>query len=141
MMAFVLAMISLASEMTDVKGRRARAGWVFFDAQCAFCTRWARRMSGVLEARGFGLAPLQSPRVRALLHLPEDKLLREVRLLTSDGVVRGGADALLFLARRIWWAWPFYALAQVPGARAFLEACYRALAARHHRLAGECACG
>ena len=138
MMAFVLAMISLASEMTDVKGRRARAGWVFFDAQCAFCTRWARRMSGELEARGFGLAPLQSPRVRALLHLPEDKLLSEVRLLTSDGVLRGGAEALLFLAQRIWWAWPLYALAQVPGARAFLEACYREFSMHRHCLASQC---
>jgi len=33
-------MISLASEMTDRKGRHARS-WLFFDAECEFCTRTA----------------------------------------------------------------------------------------------------
>ena len=33
-------MISLASEYTDGKGRHAK-GWLFFDADCAFCTRIA----------------------------------------------------------------------------------------------------
>jgi len=34
--------ISLASEMTDRKGQHAR-GWLFFDAECEFCTAIARR--------------------------------------------------------------------------------------------------
>ncbi len=36
-------MISLVSEYTDGKGRHAR-GWLFFDAECKFCTRigWRR---------------------------------------------------------------------------------------------------
>src|SRR5260370_29914703 len=45
---FLWAMISLCSEMTDSKGRRARAGWLFFDAECAFCVALARRMARIL---------------------------------------------------------------------------------------------
>ena len=129
-------MISLISEVTDAKGRSASRGWVFFDADCAFCSAWARHLHATLESRGFGLAALQSPRVRALLNLPDGELLREMRLLTADGSVLGGADALIFLARTIWWAWPVYALAQLPGVRALLAAAYRWLAAHRHCLGG-----
>lgn len=134
-------MISLISELTDAKGRSASRGWVFFDADCPFCSTWARRMHATLGSSGFGLAPLQSPRVRALLSLPDGELLREMRLLAADGSVLGGADALVYLARNIWWAWPMYVLAQLPGMRALLAAAYRWLAAHRHCLAGTCEVG
>ena len=44
-------MISLVSEYTDGKGRHAR-GWLFFDAECKFCTRIARWLAPILERRG-----------------------------------------------------------------------------------------
>jgi predicted DCC family thiol-disulfide oxidoreductase YuxK len=131
-------MISLISEMTDAKGRRAR-GWVFFDADCRFCTMWARRFSRILDARGYGLAPLQSPRVRALLNLPKSELLRELRVLTDEGALLGGADAVIYLSRRIWWAWPLYVLAQLPGMNALLDAAYRRVAAHRTCVRGACA--
>lgn len=131
-------MISLISELTDAKGRSAARGWVFFDAGCSFCSAWARHLHGTLTARGFGLAPLQSPRVRALLNLPEHELLREMRLLMPDGNVLGGADALIYLAQNIWWAWPVYALAHLPGMRGLLLSAYRWFAARRHCLASTC---
>ena len=131
-------MISLSSEITDSKGRRARHGWLFFDAGCAFCTAIARRLASVLDHRGFGLAPLQDPRVPALLALPPEQLLLEMRLLTSDGRQFGGADAFVFLARQIWWAWPVYALAQVPGVLALLRVGYRWVAANRRCSSGAC---
>ena len=134
-------MISLISELTDAKGRSASRGWVFFDAGCPFCSAWARRVHATLESRGFGLAPLQSARVRALLNLPEHELLREMRLLTPDGNVLGGADALIYLARNIWWAWPVYALSQLPAVRSLLLAAYRWFAARRHCLTQTCEVG
>src|SRR6266481_5742802 len=42
-------MISLASEFTDGKGRHAR-GWLFFDAECGFCTRTARWLLRIVAA-------------------------------------------------------------------------------------------
>lgn len=125
-------MVSLISDLTDGKGRRAPAGWLFFDADCSFCARLVRRAAPTLAARGFGLAPLQSPRVRALLGAGGSDLLREIRLLLPDGSVRGGADALLHLARRVWWAWPLHAFARLPGARGLLVRIYRWVAEHRH---------
>jgi predicted DCC family thiol-disulfide oxidoreductase YuxK len=131
-------MISLCSDMTDSKGRRARAGWLFYDADCPFCVRIARRFARVLVPRGFALAPLQDPRVAGLLGLPETELLREMRLLSGEGKQYGGADAVVFVAREIWWAWPLYAVAQLPGMVPVLRAAYRWIAARRSCAAGTC---
>jgi predicted DCC family thiol-disulfide oxidoreductase YuxK len=125
-------MISLISEMTDAKGRRARAGWAFFDGDCSFCMGLARRFRNLLESRGFGLATLQDPRARQQLGLPVDEVLLEMKVLTAEGEQFGGADAIIYLARSIAWAWPLYAAAQVPAVREFLRAVYRWVAARRH---------
>jgi predicted DCC family thiol-disulfide oxidoreductase YuxK len=131
-------MISLITEMTDRKGRKARAGWVFFDGDCGFCMSIARRLRPVLESRGFGIATLQDPRVREQLSLPERELLAELRVLAQDGSQFGGADAIVYLARHVWWAWPLWAIAQVPGMRHALRLAYRWIAVRRHCLSGVC---
>jgi predicted DCC family thiol-disulfide oxidoreductase YuxK len=133
-------MISLSSEITDSKGRRARHGWLFFDSNCAFCTSISRWASRVLGPRGYGVAPLQDPRVQGLLALPPDQLLSEMRVLTSDGRQIGGADALVFLAREVWWAWPLYGLAQLPGVPRLLGMGYRWIAKHRQCASGVCAC-
>lgn len=104
---------------------RASRGLVFFDRECAICTALARRFRRTLARRGFGLAALQDPRAAALLNLPPAELLREMRVATADGNVLGGAAAIDYLARRIWWAWPLSAAAQLPGASHILDAGYR----------------
>ena len=129
-------MISLISDITDAKGSRAERGWVFFDRDCAICMRLAKRYRGTLEARGFGLAALQDPRATSLLGLPVEELLREMRVVRADGSVLGGTDAVVYLAGRIWWAWPVYAAARWLGARPLLVWGYRWFAA-HRRCAAE----
>jgi hypothetical protein len=74
-------MISLSSEITDIKGRHAARGWVCFDRDCKICTSLARRFRHTFEKRGFGLAALQDPRVAALLALPPEQLLREMNVI------------------------------------------------------------
>lgn len=123
--------------MTDRKGRRAARGWVFFDGECALCRSLARRFRPPLERRGFGLAPLQDPRVGALLGIPPNLLLQEMRVLTSDGQVFGGAQAIVFLAGNIWWAWPLHAASRLPGMRPLLRAFYAWVA--DHRHCSSCA--
>jgi predicted DCC family thiol-disulfide oxidoreductase YuxK len=131
-------MISLSSEMTDTKGRHASRGWVFFDRDCSVCTSLARRFRRPLETRGFGLATLQDPRVQALLALPSKDLLREMRVATADGKIYGGAEAIVFLARQIWWALPLYAAAKLPGVPRILDACYRWFADHRACASGSC---
>jgi predicted DCC family thiol-disulfide oxidoreductase YuxK len=122
-------MISLANEYTDTKGRHAK-GWLFYDADCAFCTHLAQWLGPILHRRGMALAPLQDPRVGPLLGLDEQDLLRELKLLWSDGTQHGGADAILAVAATIWWAHPLVWLRKIPGAPRLLQAAYRWIAAR-----------
>jgi len=130
-------MISLVSEYTDGKGRHAK-GWLFFDAECVFCTKIARWLQPILERYGLALASLQDPRVAALLGLTHDDLMREIHLLMSDGTRYGGADAVVALARQIWWGRPLAWLAKLPGAMAVLRAGYRYIAASRSCAATAC---
>jgi predicted DCC family thiol-disulfide oxidoreductase YuxK len=129
-------MISLVSEYTDGKGRHAR-GWLFFDAECKFCTRTAQWIAPILEKRGMSLAPLQDARVGALLGIPPEELLREIRFLLSDGSQSGGADALVALAKEIWWWRPLVWLARVPGMMEVLRKGYARVASQR-KCVGEC---
>jgi predicted DCC family thiol-disulfide oxidoreductase YuxK len=122
-------MISLTSEFTDSKSRHAR-GWLFFDADCAFCVKIVRALAPTLIKRGFALAPLQDPRVAALLGLSQKELLLEMRLLLSNGQQTGGADAAVALAHEIWWARPVVLLSKLPGMMQLLRRAYRWIAAR-----------
>lgn len=122
-------MISLASEMTDSKGRHAR-GWLFYDAECRFCTRTAMRLAGLLARRGLALAPLQDPRVGALLGLSRPELLQAMRFVSQDGRHSSGAEAFIALAREVWWARPLVWMSKIPGIMLILSAAYRQVAQR-----------
>jgi len=130
-------MISLVSEYTDGKGRHAR-GWLFWDAECKFCTRIARWLRPILEKRGMALAPLQDPRVGALLGMSREQLLLEMRFLLSDGSQYGGADAAVALAREIWWARPLVWISRIPGMLEILRQGYRWVAASRSCAAEAC---
>lgn len=124
-------MISLTSEMTDGKGRHAR-GWLFFDADCEFCTRIAAWIEGPMRGRGLAVAPLQDPRVGPLLGLSQHELLRAIRYISPDGTQYSGADALLALAHEFWWARPLIWISGLPGATRAMQAGYEWIA-RHRR--------
>jgi len=130
-------MISLASEYTDGKGRHAQ-GWLFFDADCKFCTRIAMWLVSILEKRNFAVAPLQDPRVGALLGMSQVDLLREIRFLLSDGKQFGGADAIVALAREIWWGRPLVWLSKIPGMMEILRKGYGWVAANRECAASSC---
>jgi predicted DCC family thiol-disulfide oxidoreductase YuxK len=133
-------MISLASEMTDGKGRHAR-GWLFFDAECEFCTRTAKLLMGPMDRRGLAVAPLQDPRVGALLGLPEKDLLSAIRFVFEDGSQYAGADAVLAVVRELWWARPLLWVAKIPGMMPAMRAGYRWVAQHRRCPAGYCSVG
>lgn len=130
-------MISLASEYTDGKGRHAK-GWLFFDAECGFCTRFARWLAPILVRRGYAVAPLQDPRVGALLGMPRQELLRELRFLLSDGRHYGGADAIMAMAQEIEWARPLVWLSKIPGVMRVLHMGYHWTASERRCVATRC---
>jgi len=113
-------------------------GAVFYDAECRFCVLLATRCATLLQSRGFDLAPLQGAGVRERLHLDPAELTTEMRLLTPDGLTLGGSDALLHIARFIWWGTPIRFIARLPGGASLLRWCYRWVAARRHCASGAC---
>ena len=110
-------------------------GWLFYDATCPFCIGWVERVRGLLLRRGFHAVALQAAWARTRLGLAEDDPLVEMKLLTADGRIFGGADAFLELARGIWWAWPCHLVGSLPGIRGLLRAGYRLVARNRHCLA------
>jgi predicted DCC family thiol-disulfide oxidoreductase YuxK len=130
-------MISLTSDMTDGKGRHAR-GWLFFDAECDFCRRIAAWLEPRMRRLGLATAPLQDPRVAALLGLSRQQLLRALRFV-ADGTQYLGADAVLAVAREFWWARPLVWVSGIPGAMAVLRAAYQWQANRRKCQAQLCA--
>jgi len=109
-------------------------GVVFYDGECAICTRGVRRFQSVLARRRITVTPLQTPDACARLAIREEDRLKEMRLRLEDGTVFGGAAAVVEIARRIWWATPLWALSRVPGAMRPMRAAY-AWVARHRSCA------
>ncbi len=135
---FWWTMISLSSEVRDTKGRHAARGWVFLERECNICTSLARRFRHTFEKRGFGLAALQDLHVAALLALPTEQLLREIQVVTCECEIYSGAKAVVYLAQQIWWAWPLFAAAKIPGLPRILDAAYRWFANHRHCSSSTC---
>src|SRR6185369_8744950 len=116
----------------------ATRGWVLYDGECRMCTGSARRFGPLLRRHRFGVAPLQDPSMSIRAGLKPGDPLTEMKLV-AGGKVFGGAEALLEIARGIWWAWPLYALSRLPGAKGCLSKMYQEVAARRNCLSGACA--
>lgn len=115
------------------------AGWVLYDGACGICSRWVPFWNPTLERIGLGSAPLQSDWVIERTGLTPDMLVRDIRLLHSDGRLTSGTDVYRYVLRRRWWGWPLYALSVLPGGRQLFDRTYRTFA--RHRLRVSAACG
>jgi predicted DCC family thiol-disulfide oxidoreductase YuxK len=127
--------------MTQPVGDRigpAVQGFVLYDGQCGFCSRWAKFWWATLARRGFQIASLDEPWVREKIAMPHDELLTDIRLLTTNGKLISGAEVYLYVARRIWWAWPFYAIFSLPGFSSLIHAGYRWFARHRYWFSRTC---
>ncbi|HEX4084859.1 MAG TPA: MBOAT family protein [Chthoniobacteraceae bacterium] len=116
------------TELSDITIGNGR---VFFDPDCPLCASLAARFRPILRSRRFSLLPaLSGP-----LGVP----LREMLLLTPDGRIYGGADAILHIAGYFWWAFSLRLLAGIPGMRERLRSLYRWIAAHRRCIGGRCA--
>jgi len=117
-------MISLTSTLTDSKGRHAR-GWLFFDAECRFCTRIASFLRRPMRRRGLALAAMQDPRVPELLGIPPGQVKQAIHFVLTTGQRYMGADAVLAVARELWWGRPLIVISKVPGVLHAIRGLYR----------------
>ncbi|MFK5924557.1 MAG: MBOAT family protein [Verrucomicrobiota bacterium] len=101
-------------------------GVLFYDGSCRICVRWAERLrcwfAGRLECRPF----------------VDGGVEEEMCLRLADGREFGGADAVRVLAGRLWWGWPFYLLAYLPGVLPLMRVVYQKIASGRHCSAGAC---
>lgn len=111
---------------------------LLYDGDCRFCLAMVKRWRGVLESRGFELVSLHEDWVVGELGLPRAELLSEMRVLTSSGEILGGVDAYILIWGKIWWCWPLWLLAHIPGARCLISRIYRWVAAHRYCIAGSC---
>jgi predicted DCC family thiol-disulfide oxidoreductase YuxK len=122
----------------ESKAMPPRGGWVLYDGGCGFCFRWVHFWENVIERRGFALKDLLSARDDGSLKIPQQNLLDDILVLTADGKLESGADAYLFVARRIWWAWPFYAIFRLPGFNWMLWQGYRWFNRNRYHISRHC---
>jgi len=135
---------SVISELSDRYDTGRIEGWVLYDAGCSFCTGLLGKVEGSLRAAGFRPEALQAAWVRERLKLPEDMLLAEMRVLTREGRVLGGADAVVYLAGELvkgvhpWWACLLWLASKIPFGMPLMRSSYRWVAARRYCRRGAC---
>jgi hypothetical protein len=70
--------------------------------------------------------------------MSREQLLYELRFISEDGKQFGGADAIVTLAREIWWWRPLVWFSRIPGMMDVLRAGYRWVAAQRSCAAASC---
>ena len=128
-------MKGLAQDSNSIVPRR---GWILYDGECGFCFRWVHLWKNVVVPRGFALKDLQSASADGSLRTSPANLLHDILVLTPSGNLESGADAYLFVTRKIWWAWPFYALFSLPGFNWMLWRGYRWFNRNRYRISRYC---
>ena len=117
---------------------RPREGWILYDGGCGFCFRWVHFWRKVVEPRGFALKTLQAAADDGSLEVSRENLLDDIRVLTPTGNLQSGADAYLYVARRIWWARPLYTIFRLPGFNCALWKGYRWFNRNRYRVSRYC---
>jgi predicted DCC family thiol-disulfide oxidoreductase YuxK len=113
-------------------------GIVLYDGQCGFCSRWVKYWTKTLSRHGFDIAPLDTPWVTEKLAMSREELLTDIRLLTPEGLIISGAEVYLYVTRRIWWAWPFYAIFSLPVFNWMIHSGYRWFARNRYCVSNAC---
>jgi predicted DCC family thiol-disulfide oxidoreductase YuxK len=113
-------------------------GWILYDADCRSCTRAATALSHMFNRRGFLFLPLQTPWVSRHFGLTTGAPAAEMHVLTTAGDDYGGADAVIFLAGKVWWTWPLFVLGRLPRVHDVIARAYRWVAA--HRGCNHLSC-
>ncbi|NBV41475.1 DUF393 domain-containing protein [bacterium] len=100
--------------MIDFKNPPAplgRHGMMMYDGSCGVCTTTIGNRYRFYEKHGVSVVPLQTPGLVEWSGLTYDQLLSAIHLITPDGQIYKGPDALIYVMNKIGWmrplAWPF----------------------------------
>jgi len=84
------------------------------------------------------LKDLQTAAADGSLEIPSENLLDDILVVTRSGELISGADAYLYVTRKIWWAWPFYAIFHLLGFNWVLWRGYRWFNRNRYRFSKHC---
>ena len=107
--------------------------WVLYDGICNFCKNSVTLFEGSLKKRNCKIRPIQSRTVMKILKISEDDDLPEMKVIGDDRKLYGGIKGIIFLSRKIWWAWPLWALAHLPLTMNIMDYIYKWVAKNRHR--------
>ena len=109
--------------------KNLRKGILYFDDTCRFCRAGVRKLRFILRAAHVDPRPFENgaEEVEMKLHWGRDHVV-------------GGADAIFFLARQVWWLAPLGWLEWVPPIRKTFQILYRTIAAKRHCIGAEGTC-
>lgn len=127
------------TEITKKEDGGAVRGWIFYDAECGFCASVRNGIGPVLEKRNFAWLPSGSPEAMRRLNGGDSRVIDQMMLRLSDGMISGGVDAWIILCRSVWWLWLCGWLMSLPGLNGIAKACYRWIARNRYCFAGRCA--
>ncbi len=107
--------------------------FVIYDAECAFCRRWALRFER-WGADRIALLPLQDERAATISGKTSAELERAMHLVKPDNTVFEGANAVREVLRYTAWGWLPRALFRLPGAMSVADRVYTWVALRRRRI-------
>ena len=108
---------------------------VLYDGDCAFCRRWIDRLHRWDRHNRIDTIPASDRHeLGALPPLDDAALDRAMHLVTPDGRVHAGGRAVAEVARYLPMGSVLHPLFRLPGISHLLDAAYRFVAARRHRL-------
>ncbi|GIW78143.1 MAG: hypothetical protein KatS3mg104_3206 [Phycisphaerae bacterium] len=113
-------------------------GWIFFDAACGICSESVRRWEKTLTRAGFELIRLQSSQAKQLLNLSPGELPEQMKLMTIKGQILEGVEALAYVSRFVWWAFPFHLLMKETFFRCLMVELYTMVARYRRRISQAC---
>lgn len=111
---------------------------IIWDDECGLCDGLVGRFRSLFEARGFTFVPMRLW-LTSLSGADRARMTAdEMRVVLRDGRIIGGAEAVAYLMRRVWWMWPAGLAGRLPVLRAAATMAYRAVARNRYQLGGAC---
>jgi predicted DCC family thiol-disulfide oxidoreductase YuxK len=124
--------------ITELSDKKVESDTVFYDAYCPFCRRTVALLRRVLPPHHvFRFVPFQSLEAKQRLGA-EAEVLTEMKVCRPDGSLIGGAEASVYLAHFVWWAWPLRIINKTAAGRLLLDRCYCWVAGHRYCIRGRC---
>jgi len=104
---------------------------LLWDGDCGFCARCAAWLQAQDQRQLFEILPHQQKSEAFLAEYDLDHAAcnQEIKLITADGKIMGGAEALnFFLEKYVPWAWIMRVIKRLPPLLALEKLAYRAIA-------------